>query len=127
MTDKAVDIDNRLLPELKRNIDATPTGDPFIVTEFGKPFTKGGFYNRMKEWCEKAGLKNCPPHGLRKASAVRLAELGASDHAIMAHNGWRTLKEVQRYTKGVRRRLMADSASDLLEADIQRTNVSNRK
>jgi hypothetical protein len=46
---------------------------------------------------------------LRKSAAVRLAEDGHSDHEIMAIGGWDTLKEVARYTKGVRRKRLAEN------------------
>ncbi|MDA0656844.1 MAG: tyrosine-type recombinase/integrase [Proteobacteria bacterium] len=123
-----VDIDILVLSELRAIIEASPTGDlTFLVTDFGKSFTVNGFGNKMREWCDAAGLKHCSSHGLRKSAAVRLAELGRSDHEIMAMGGWRTLKEVQRYTAGARRNLLADSATKALEADILRTKVSNHE
>ena len=39
----------------------------------------------------------------------RLAKAGHSDHEIMAMGGWETLKEVNRYTKGVRRKRLAEN------------------
>ena len=63
--------------------------------------------------------------GERKAAAVRLAELGCSDLEIMAIGGWTTLKEVQRYTKSARKKVLADSAMERVQADIERTKVSN--
>ncbi len=121
-----VEIDIPMLEELRAVIDKSPTGDlTFLVTEFGKPFTAKGFGNKMRGWCNQAGLPHCASHGLRKAAATRLAELGCSDHEIMAMGGWTTLKEVQRYTRGARKRVMADNASSRLEQDIKRTKVSN--
>jgi integrase len=98
-------------PELHRIIDASPVGDlTFLVTEFKRPFTAAGFGNKMREWCDQAGLHHCSAHGLRKAAASRLAECGASEHEIMAITGHRTLKEVDRYTRGARQRVLADAA-----------------
>ena len=119
-------IDIPLIKELQRIIDATPCGDlTFLVTKFGKPFSKNGFGNRMRKWCNEAGLPKCSAHGVRKAAAARLAELGCTDLEIMAIGGWQTLKEVQRYTRSARKRIMADSAMARVEADIERTKVSN--
>ena len=70
-------------------------------------------------------MPHCSAHGVRKAAAARLAELGCSDHEIMAIGGWQTLKEVQRYTKGARKRVLSDSAVDKVQADIDGTKVSN--
>ncbi|MGE3780982.1 MAG: hypothetical protein AB7F89_27585 [Pirellulaceae bacterium] len=46
-----------ILPALRASIDATVTGiRTFIVNEFGKPFSFGGFGNRICKWCDEAGL-----------------------------------------------------------------------
>jgi integrase len=123
---KPVHIDIPVISELRKIIDASPCGDlTFVVTKFGKPFTSNGFGNWFKKRCKEAGLPHCSAHGVRKAAAARLAELGCSDHEIMAIGGWQTLKEVQRYTKGARKRVLSDNAMDKVQADIDRTKVSN--
>ena len=82
-----------IIPELQRIIDQTPTGDlAFLVTAFNRPFTSNGFGNRFRKWCDEAGLKECSVHGLRKAAAARLAELGCTEQEIMAITGHRTSK-----------------------------------
>ncbi len=125
-TKKPVHIDLKVVSELKEIVDATPTGDlTFLVTAFGRPFTSNGFGNWFKKRCKEAGLPHCSAHGLRKAAAARLAELGCSDLEIMASGGWQTLKEVQRYTKGARKRVLSDNAMDRVQADIDGTKVSN--
>ena len=45
-------------------------------------------------------LTNCVFHGLRKAACTRLADAGCTAHEIAAISGHKTLKEVERYTKG---------------------------
>lgn len=106
-----------IVDDLRKIIEASPTGDlSFLVTEFGKPFTSNGFGNRMRTWCDEAGLPECSSHGLRKASAARLAEVGCTPHEIMAITGHTTMKEVERYTKGVRQRNLAQAAMLKFEA-----------
>jgi site-specific recombinase XerD len=51
----------------------------FLVNAFGRPFTNAGFGNRLRKWCDDAGLKHCAVHGLRKAAAIRLAQLRCTD------------------------------------------------
>jgi len=98
-------------PELKAIIDATPSGSlTFLVTAFGKPFTANGFGNWFRERCDEAGLKHCSAHGLRKAAAARLAECGASESETMAITGHTTSKEVVRYTRGARQKVLAAKA-----------------
>lgn len=122
-SNKPVTLELPITPELQGIIDATPCGDlTFLVTEFGQPFTSNGFGNKMREWCDQAGLPQCTAHGLRKAGARRLAERGKTGHEIKAVTGHRSLKEVDRYTEAARQRQLAGSA--LL--DDSGTKVSSR-
>jgi len=114
-----------VLPELQRIIDASPCGDlTFLVTDFGKPYTNDGFGNWFRRMCRGAGLTDCSAHGLRKAAATWLAEIGCTDHEIMSITGHRTQKEVKRYTEAVRQKVLADNAIQKVQEDINRTKVS---
>jgi integrase len=106
-------------PELQRVIAATPMVGvkTFLVTDYGKPFSEAGFGNWFRERCNEAGLKDCSAHGLRKAIATRLAEALMTPHEIMAITGHTTLKEIERYTKPVRQRMMAEMAMRGLDAE----------
>jgi hypothetical protein len=84
------------------------------MTDHGQPFTPAGFGGWFREQCDKAGLKHCSAHGLRKAGASIAAENGASPHQLMAIFGWLTLKEAERYTQAARRRRMARSGMGFL-------------
>jgi integrase len=107
-----VRLDIPVVPELARIIAATPSGGlTFLTSDRGGAYSVDSFGNRFRAWCRAAGLPQCSPHGLRKAAAARLAELGASAHEIMAVTGHRTPKEVDRYTRGAAQRVMAQSAT----------------
>ena len=100
-----------ILPELRKAIDAVPmTQMTFLLTEYGKPFTANGFGNKMREWCDAAGLPECTAHGLRKAQARRLAEAGRSNAEIKAVTGHTTDTEVSRYTAAASQEKLADKA-----------------
>lgn len=115
-----------MLPELRRIIDATPCGDlTFLVTAFGVPFTSNGFGNRFRKWCDEAGLPHCSVHGLRKATAARLAELGCSELEIMAVTGHRTSKEVIRYTRAASQSVRAANAMSVLSVGRFEREVSH--
>jgi len=74
---KPIKMEIPLRPELQDILAASPTGKTtFLVTEFGKPFSANGFGNWFRKQCDHAGLPHCTAHGLRKAAAARLAELG---------------------------------------------------
>jgi integrase len=115
---KPVHMDIPVHPDLAAIIAATPlTGrSSFLVTEHGQPFSVAGFGNAFRVWCDQAELPHCTAHRLRKATAARLAERGATPHEIMAITGHRTLEEVERYTRAAQRPGLADSAmSKLIE------------
>ncbi|MGB8611516.1 MAG: tyrosine-type recombinase/integrase, partial [Pseudolabrys sp.] len=99
-------------PKLQEIIDATPTVGvkTFLVTHFGKPYTAPGFGNWFREQCDAAGCPDVSAHGLRKATARRLAEIGCTAHQIAAITGHASLSEVQRYTKAADRKRMAREA-----------------
>lgn len=96
---------------LQTVLDATPLGNlTFIATEGGKPYNKFSFGNWFREQCDAAG---CPgsAHGLRKAGARRLAELGASERELNAIFGWADgSKTSSIYTKNADRARLARSA-----------------
>lgn len=113
-----VRMDIPIVPDLQRIIDATPTGDlTFLVTAFNRPFTANGFGNRFRKWCDEAGLPQCSVHGLRKAAAARLAEMGCTEFEIMAITGHRTSKEVTRYTRAASQKTRAESAMKRITAE----------
>ena len=81
------------------------------MTEQGKAFTAAGFGNWFRDMADAAGLSTgYNTHGLRKAGATRGAEAGWTDHEIMAWGGWKSLSEVQRYTRAANRRKLAQGA-----------------
>jgi integrase len=102
-------------PKLREIIDATPSEHlTFLVTSFGRPYTSNGFGNWFRELCDDAGCFDVSAHGLRKATARRLAEIGCSTHEIAAITGHATLAEVERYTKAANRKRLAHSAMSKL-------------
>jgi integrase len=102
--------------ELAKIIAATPSGHlTFLVSSFGKPFRPTWFSIKFRMWCDQAGLRHLSAHGLRKATAARLAECGATPHEIMAITGHQSLEEIQRYTQAARKPELADSAMSKLK------------
>jgi integrase len=98
----------------------------YLVTEAGAPFSAAGFGNWFREQCDDAGLSDLSAHGLRKAGATRLAEAGATDHEIMAWGGWKTLKEVQRYTAAANRKHLALQAANKIIGGTELANLDIR-
>jgi integrase len=100
-----------MAPDLKQAIDAMPVvgATTYLVTEYGKPFTKDGFGNKMREWCDQAGLPHCTLHGLRKALGRRSAESEATQQQIKAVGGWKGDAEVATYTADAQQELLADA------------------
>jgi integrase len=69
----------------------------FLVTEYRKPFTANGFGNKMRTWCDEAGLPHCTAHGLRKAGASIAAVNGATLPQLMAIFDWSTPDQAMVY------------------------------
>ncbi len=86
----------------------------FLVTEYGKPFSKNGFGNKMKEWCIAAGLPHCTVHGLRKATMRRMAELGVGNAGMKAISMHSDDREVAVYTASANQRMLAERSMALL-------------
>lgn len=101
-----------LHPKLRAIIEATPTVGvrTFLVTHLGTPYTAPGFSNWFRELCNAADCPDVSAHGLRKAAARRLAEIGCTAHQIASITGHASLGEVQRYTKAADRKRLAQEA-----------------
>lgn len=105
-------------PQLLEAITSMPAVglETFLVTDYGKPFSKAGLGNKMREWCDQAGLPQCSAHGLRKAIARRMAEIGAGNQGIKAVGGWSGDAEVATYTAAVDQARLAEATLNQLSA-----------
>jgi len=101
-----------LHPKLREIIEATPTlgVKTFLTTHFGKPYSAPGFGNWFRTLCDAPDCPDVSAHGLRKATARRLAEIGCTAHQIASITGHASLNEVERYTKAADRKRMAREA-----------------
>lgn len=109
-----------VLPALAESILAAPSGGlVFLLSDHGRPFSRKGFGNKVRQWCDEAGLPNCSAHGLRKAAARRFAEAGCSNQEIKAWTGHTTDSEVARYTAAASQELLSDAAAEKLMANLR--------
>lgn len=101
-----------ILPALEAELRHLPAGQAtFLARDNGTPHTAGGFYNLFVAWCADAGLEpGLSPHGLRKASARRFAEAGATVPELMAWFGWKSMKEAALYTAAADQARLAERA-----------------
>jgi integrase len=101
-----------MLATTKAALDALPAAPIkfLITTEFGKPFTANGLGNKMRDWCDRAGLPHCSMHGLRKAMSRQLAESGATDAQGMAVTGHKKDKTFAHYRAKANRKVLATVA-----------------
>lgn len=105
-----------MIEPLREIIAATSSkGLTFLETNKGLPYTAAGFGNAFREWCNEAGLPHCSAHGLRKALAARLAELGATASQIKDALGHASLSETSRYTEQADSVINSDAALRLIE------------
>lgn len=106
-------------PALRRLLDAIPrTGATIVAREDGSSYTVPTFRTAFRR--ERVRLRfpnDLHFHGIRKLVACELAEGGASTEEIKAVGGWKTSRQVDHYTKAVRRRAMAENVVEMLEID----------
>lgn len=83
-----------------------------LETPRGLPWLPFYLSRTLPEELAKIGLPaGLNIHGLRKLTAVRLAEAGCSAHEIASITGHKTLAMVQHYTKAANQRTLADVAA----------------
>jgi integrase len=103
-----------VLDVLSEAIAATKTGDlTFLVGDEGAPLQVSSFGRWFRDACDKAGVPDCTPHGLRHAGATRLAARGASTATLQCIYGW-SLPMAERYTKTASHRRSAERDIHLL-------------
>ncbi|MHC5307562.1 tyrosine-type recombinase/integrase [Bartonella sp. LJL80] len=104
-----------ILPVLQQTLDAGPTSDlAFICGANRQPLTKESFGNYFREACNEAGIKKSA-HGVRKISATRAANAGATVAQLKALFGWEADNMAAHYTKSADRRRLAKEAIRKLE------------
>lgn len=119
-------IDVPVAAPLQAAIDAMPEGsigETLIVTSYGKPFSRAGFGNKMREWCDAASLPHCTSHGLRKALATRAANRKVSQQGLKALGQWSQDKEVSEYVESANRIQLAEDALGEVVAWEQAMNI----
>jgi integrase len=105
-----------VLPVLREIIDASPCGElTFLINDLGRAFSDAGIGNKMRDWCDQAGLPHCTAHGVRKAGATIAAENGATGKQLMAIFGWDSMKQAELYTRAADQKRMAADAMHLIE------------
>jgi integrase len=87
----------------------------FLITGMNKPFTPAGFGGWFRDQYDDAGLPQCSAHGLRKAAATRMADLGVTTSELMAFFGWRSISQAELYTRAANRKHNARAAAEKFE------------
>jgi integrase len=93
-------------------------GGTVLRTAYGKPFSKNGLGNKMKQWCREAGLPHCSSHGLRSAGATIAAENGATVPELMAMYGWTNPSMAMKYIAAADKKLLSKRASEKIVIDL---------
>lgn len=117
-----------ILPETRIALDAMPTTHIrfLIVGAHGKPYTVEGLGEKMRRWCNRAGLPHCSLHGIRKATSRQLAESGASDAQGRAVTGHKKDDTFAYYAAKANRKALAGAAmSNLVASRIDQPEKSD--
>ena len=101
-------------PDLMTALHSLPRSNmTFLMTEKGAPFTSAGFGNWFRDRCDEAGLRHCSAHGLRKAAATRLANIGCTNEQIKAITGHRSDASLAPYTRAADQQRLARQALEM--------------
>lgn len=114
-----------IAPALAAAIIAMPKNGQLtlLINAYGRAFTAAGFGNRMRKWCDEAGLPQCSTHGLRKTISNRMALAGAGNQGIKSVTGHSGDSEVALYTRDVdQTRLARDTMARLVEWELANRN-----
>ena len=104
-----------ILPVLDKTLRNSPTSDlAFICGSDGQPLTKETFGNYFRVACNKAGVHKSA-HGVRKISATRAANAGATVAQLKALFGWTDDVMPSLYTKSADRVRLAKEAITKLQ------------
>lgn len=97
-------------------IKKSPTGNLAFIGNIktGNPIRKEALGNWFKRATKLAGIEEKNGHGLRKASAKRLAEAGATIPELNAVFGWVGTSMASLYTEKASRKILADNAAKKL-------------
>lgn len=106
-----------MVPQLFEATRATKIqGKTYLLNAYGKPFRSGDSLGvRVQRWTQDAGLKNRSSHGLRKALATLLAEMGCSNRQIMSVLTHTKATTSEVYTESAERARMAQSAFEAIK------------
>ncbi|WP_294285106.1 hypothetical protein [uncultured Sphingomonas sp.] len=69
-----------------------------------------GLGNKMREWCDEAGLPQCAAHDLRKAIARRMVAVEATQQQMGAVGGCKGDAEVAAYVADAAQEQLAEAA-----------------
>jgi hypothetical protein len=116
-----------IVPPLQRALAAGPQGPPevlnFLTTSRGKAWDKNYLGWWFGDRCRAIGLDRSA-HGLRKASARRFAERGATVPQLMAIFGWKTPSIAMHYVEMANRKKMALDAQGAMDWDEIENRIS---
>lgn len=87
------------LDEAREEFGPEPSEDGIFLTRRGRPFSRGGFWAKLKKYVSLAGLpEDTSPHTLRHSFATHLLSGGADLRAIQEMLGHANLQTTEIYT-----------------------------
>lgn len=94
-----------LTPQMKASTRALKVqGKTYLLGHKGKPYSSGdSMSSTFIGWCKEAGLEGRSAHGVRKALAELLTELGCNQYILMAILGHSEARTSEIYTREVNR------------------------
>jgi integrase/recombinase XerD len=102
---KALAALRKYLEKGRPELDPAHRSDVVFVTRGGQAITRQGFWKRLRQIADKAGLSGVSPHVLRHSFATHLLEGGADLRSVQMMLGHADLSTTQIYTHVATKRL----------------------
>ena len=99
------------------------SGETYLLTQHGKPYSRNGLGNAFHDWAVEAGVEKTL-HGLRKTGCVRLVMAGATTAQGKSISGHKSTREWEGYIGSVDNRALSVQAMSLKVSSFTNYEVS---
>lgn len=99
-------------------LEVRPSGSDALFVNVGKvargkPLVKKSFENLVSALAKAAEVPHLTAHAFRRGGACELVRQNIGTRGVMAKGGWRTLQQVERYTRALQLELLCIDANPM--------------
>ncbi|MBZ9775820.1 hypothetical protein [Mesorhizobium sp. CO1-1-8] len=123
---EAIVVELPLLPELEDELSFAPAGNlTFLVTEYGRPFSKTALVTRCANGGTKRGSRAAAPTGSARQAPPLPQKTVPRMNSRRRFYGWTTYQQPDHYIRKARRRIVVQSAGRFWYSIERKTKMSH--